>query len=285
MGPDQGESWAGLVVRHVVTRSVRDSAAVLDALAGEMPGDPYTAPPPVRPFAAEVGADPGPLRIGLRIGAPADMVETHAECSAAAEDAAQLLESLGHRVEPAAPAAFDEPDLMGMFMVVLTTGVVTDLAEIAHRAGREVERGDVEPLTWEYAEIGRTHSSAQYAEAVNAMHAWTRRMAAWWHGNDAYDLLLTPTMAEPPPVLGDLVPPADNPFHGAARATAFATYTAPFNVTGQPGISVPLHWSPDGLPIGVQLVAAYGREDLLVRVASQLEAARPWADRRPPVHA
>ncbi len=285
LGPDEGESWAGLVVRHVLTRSVRDSAAVLDVLAGEMPGDPYTAPPPARPFADEVGADPGPLRVGLRTGAPGAMAETDPECVAAAEDTARLLESLGHRVEVASPAALDEPELMGMFMVVLTTAVVTDLAEIARRAGREVTPGDVEPLTWAYAEIGRTHSSAQYAQAVNALHAWNRRMASWWHGDDAYDLLLTPTMAEPPPRLGDLVPPADNPFDGAGRAAAFATYTAPFNVTGQPAVSVPLSWSAAELPIGSQLVAAYGREDLLVRVASQLEAARPWADRRPPVHA
>jgi amidase len=285
LGPDQGESWAGLVVRHVLTRSVRDSAAVLDALAGEMPGDPYTAPPPARPFAAEVGLDPGRLRIGLRTSAPGALANTDAECVAAAEDAARLLESLGHHVEPASPAAFDEPELMGDFMVVISTGVVTDLEEIARRAGRVVGLDDVEPLTWAYAEMGRTHTSAQYAQAIASLHGWTRRMAAWWHGEDRYDLLLTPTMAEPPPVLGDLVPPADNPFLGAARAAPFATYTAPFNVTGQPAMSVPLFWSSGGLPIGAQLVAAYGREDLLVRVASQLETTRPWADRRPPVHA
>jgi len=285
MGPDEGESWAGLVVRHVVARSVRDSAAVLDAVAGEMPGDPYSAPPPGRPFADDVGADPGSLRIGLRTGTPGAMAETDPECVAAAEDAARLLESLGHRIEPASPNALDEPDLMAVFLVILTTSVLADLDEIARRAGREVGPDDVEPLTWAYAELGRVYTSVDYVEAVNAMHACTRRMAAWWHGDDPFDLLLTPTMAEPPPVLGDLVPPADNPFEGAARATAFATYTAPFNITGQPAVSIPLYWTAAGLPIGVQLVAASGREDVLVRVASQLEAARPWADRRPPVHA
>ncbi|MGQ0803808.1 MAG: amidase [Actinomycetota bacterium] len=284
MGPDAGESWAGYVARHVVTRSVRDSAAVLDVLAGEMPGDPYTAPPPARPFAEEVGPDPGRLKVGLLTRAPGEMVPTHPDCVAAADDAGKLLESLGHHVEPASPAAIDESALMEKFMVILTTWVVHDLEETARRAGRAVEAADVEPLTWAYGEIGRTHSSAAYVEAVNALHAWSRRTAAWWH-DDGYDILLTPTMAEPPPVLGDLVPPADNPFEGAARATAFATYTAPFNVTGQPAMSVPLFMSPDGLPIGVHFVAAMNREDVLFRLASQLETARPWADRRPPVHA
>jgi amidase len=285
LGPESAESWAGFVTRHVLTRSVRDSAAVLDVIAGEMPGDPYTAPPPARPFAAEVGAHPGRLRIGVRTQTPGAIAETLPDCVAAADDAARLLESLGHRVEPAVPAALDEPDLMGTFMTIVTTSVVRDLEEIAQRAGRAVGPDDVEPLTWVYAEMGRTHTAAHYVDALDTMHAWSRRVLEWWHGDDAFDLLLTPTMAEPPPVLGHLVPSADNPLEGALRATPFAAYTAPFNVTGQPAISLPLYWSSDGLPIGVQLIAASGREDLLIRVAAQLEEARPWADRRPPIHA
>ncbi|MGH8986343.1 MAG: amidase [Acidimicrobiia bacterium] len=285
MGPDSGESWAGFVSRHVLTRSVRDSAAVLDVIAGEMPGDPYVAPPPARPFAEEVGADPGRLRIGVRTRTPGAIAETLPDCVAATNDAARLLESLGHTVEPAAPEALDEPDLMGTFLTIVTTCVVRDLDEIARRAGRAVGPADVEPLTWEYAEMGRTHTAAHYVEAIDTMHAWSRRVLQWWHGDDAFDLLLTPTMAEPPPVLGELVPPADNPLEGALRATPFAAYTAPFNVTGQPAMSMPLSWSGAGLPIGVQLVAASGREDVLFRVAAQLETARPWADRRPPIHA
>jgi amidase len=289
LGPDSGESWAGLVVRHVVSRSVRDSAAVLDAIAGEMPGDPYTAPPPRRAFASEVGADPGRLRIGLRTSSPGAVTETDPECVAAADDAARALESLGHTIEAAAPSAIDDPGLMDIFMTVLTTWVAWDLEKLSRKAGRPVTPDDVEPLTWMYAEMGRAHGSMQYVEAVAGAHAWTRRVARWWSaGHDAgdgFDLLLTPTMAEPPPVLGDLVPPPDNPMHGAARAAPFATYTAPFNVTGQPATSVPLYVSASGLPIGVQLVAASGREDLLLQVASQLEAARPWSERRPPVHA
>ena len=285
LGPESGESWAGFVTRHVLTRSVRDSAAVLDVIAGGMPGDPYTAPPPTRPFAKEVGADPGRLRIGVHTRAPGAIAETLPDCVAAGDDAARLLESLGHTVARAAPAALNEPELMGTFMTIVTTWVARDLEEIARRAGRAVGPDDVEPLTWEYAEMGRTHTAAHYVDALDTMHSWSRRVVGWWHGNDAYDLLLTPTMAEPPPVLGDLVPPADNPLEGALRATPFAAYTAPFNVTGQPAMSLPMYWSSAGLPIGVQLVAASGREDLLIRVAAQLEAARPWAERRPPIHA
>lgn len=290
LGPDQGEAWAGLVVRHVLTRSVRDSAAVLDRLAGPRTGDPYTAPPPARPYAAEVGADPGRLRIGMRTTAPAAMSATDPECVAAAEDAAELLTSLGHEVVEASPAALDEAELMAHFTIVLTTGVVHDVQEVAAALGRDVTADDVEPLTWAYYEGGLQNTAIQYLDAINAAHAWTRRVAAWWaptdDGGAGFDLLLTPTLAEPPPVLGDVVGTADDPWHGMARASAFAGYTAPFNVTGQPGISVPLYWEASrNLPIGVQLVAAAGREDLLVRVASQLEAARPWADRRPAVHA
>jgi amidase len=290
LGPDLGEAWAGLVVRHAVTRSVRDSAAVLDVIAGPMPGDPYYAPPPTRPFAAEVGADPGRLRIGLRTTAPAAMAATDPECEAAATDAAELLTSLGHEVVEASPAALDDDALMVHFTTVLTTGVVHDVEELAAALGRAVTPDDVEPLTWSYYEAGLQNTAIQYLDALNAAHRWSRMAAAWWAptsaGGEGFDLLLTPTMAEPPPVIGDVVGTAEDPWHGMARATAFACYTAPFNVTGQPAMSVPLRWEASrNLPVGVQLVAEYAREDLLLRVASQLEAARPWADRRPVVHA
>ena len=290
LGPEAGEAWAGLVQRHVLTRTVRDSAAVLDVLDGAMPGDPYFAPPPARPFLDEVGADAGSLRIGLRTHAPAAMAETDPECIAAAEDAARLLESLGHIVEEASPVALDETELLDFFLVVLTTHVVWDVRQIEAMSGQTVGPDDVEPLTWVYYEQGLQGTAIQYLEAVNAAHSWSRRIAEWWarpdQGGAGYDLLLTPTMAEPPPEIGDVVGTKDDPWHGMARATAFATYAAPFNVTGQPAMSVPLYWEASrGLPIGVQLVAPYGREDMLLRVAAQLEAARPWADRRPPVHA
>jgi amidase len=255
-----------------------------------MPGDPYTAPPPTRPYASEVGADPGRLRIGLRTTSPAAMAETDPECVAAAEDAARLLESLGHTVEPVSPAALDETELLGLFLVVLTTHVMWDVGELARIAGREIGPDDVEPLTWTYYEMGKEHTALAYLNAITEAHRWTRRVASWFSGprepTTGFDVLLTPTMAEPPPEIGDVVGTKDDPWHGMARATPFAAYCAPFNVTGQPAMSLPLYWEASrDLPIGVQLVADHGREDLLLRLAAQVESARPWADRRPTVHA
>ncbi|MFN8035312.1 MAG: amidase family protein [Acidimicrobiia bacterium] len=282
-GPDEHEAWAGLVNRHVLTRSVRDSAALLDAVRGYMPGDPYTAPEPERAYVQEVGAEPGRLRVGLRVHTPSGVAETDVECAAAAEDAARLLQDLGHTVEVTSPAALDDPGLLDWFMVILMTSLLADLDAIGQRAGRPVTADDVEPLTWTYAETGRSITGVQYLESLDAARAWTRRMASWW-SDDQFDLLLTPTMAAPPAPLGFLAD-RDNPLESAGRAVSYAVYTAPFNVTGQPSMSVPLYFSTSNLPIGVQLTAAYGREDVLFRVAAQLERARPWADRRPVVHA
>jgi amidase len=283
LGPDEGEGWAGLVMRHVLTRTVRDSAAALDAVEGYMPGDPYTAPPPLRPFAQEVGTDPGPLRIGVCTRAPSALAETDPVCVAAVEDAAALFESLGHDVEQSAPAALFEEGLMDAFSAVLTSWVRADIAELEEIAGRPLTADDVEPLTWLYYETSGGYDGGAYVRAVMEMHRWTRRMVSWWH-DDGFDLLLTPTVAEPPPVLGDVGRQDDGGVNTATRSIPLAAYCAPYNITGQPAMSVPLYWN-DGLPIGVQLVGAPFREDLLLRVAAQLETARPWADRRPPVHA
>jgi amidase len=293
LGPDDGEAWAGLVARHVVTRTVRDSAAVLDVLAGAVPGDPYAAAPPTRPYADEVGADPGALRVGvLSATAPAGLVPVDPACTAAADDAAVLLESLGHTVEPASPAPLDDIALLVHFTTVLAASTAYDLRKLAAIAGRELTADDVEPVTWAQAEAGRAVSAAAYLEAVESLRAWSRRMADWWEpgrpadATGGFDLLLTPTMANPPAPLGEIR--GDDADGAIFAATPYAAFTVPFNVTGQPAMSVPLWWADSGStvwPIGVQLVAATGREDLLVRVAAQLEAARPWIDRRPPVHA
>jgi len=284
LGPDDGEAWAGLVVRHVITRSVRDSAAVLDVLAGEMPGDPYAAAPPARPFTDEIGVDPGHLRIGcLSVRSPAELVEVDGACIDAAHDAQVLLEQLGHTVEGAYPPALDDIALLVHFTTVLAVSTAYDLRKLAAIAGRELIADDVEPYTWMQAELGRVITADAYVEAVDALRAWSRRVAHWWdRSGNGFDLLLTPTMAKPPAPLGEI---RGDDAEGALLAAApYAAFTLPFNVTGQPAMSVPLHWS-DGLPVGVQLVAASGREDVLLRVAAQLEAARPWADRRPPVFA
>jgi amidase len=283
LGPDCGESWAGYVIEHVLTRSVRDTAAILDAVAGQMPGDPYVAPSSARAYRDEVGAKPGRLRVGVLAAAPAAAVLVHPDCGAAVKDAARLLESLGHRVEEAHPQAMDDFEFLRHFGTVVTSWTARDLEYWAVATGRAIGPQDVEPYTWGLAEMGRQVSVVQYIHAVEWLSTYTRRVAKWWA--DGFDLLLTPTMAEPPPRLGELGPTAEDPLHGLFRSTPFSVFTAPFNVTGQPAISLPLFWSKDGLPLGTHLIAAYGREDLLIRIAAQLEQARPWAGRRPPLHA
>jgi amidase len=283
LGPDVGEAWAGLVVRHVITRSVRDSAAVLDVLAGAMPGDPYSAAPPSRPFLEEVGAEVGPLRIGVRAPtAPGALAEVASVCTDAVNDVAAVLErELGHEVEVASPDAFDDLSALLAFTTIQATATAHDVDRLSARAGREIGPDDVETLTWALCERGRAISSAEYVEALEAARAWSRRMARWWDTEgDGFDLLLTPTMAEPPPLLGDIDSDAPDPSHALARIVPFGIFTAPFNLTGQPATSVPT-WQSHDLPIGVQLVAATGREDLLIRVAAELEQLRPWAGRTP----
>lgn len=287
LGPDDGEAWGGLVVRHVITRSVRDCAAVLDVLAGAMPGDPYAAAPPRRPFLEEVGAEVGPLRIGVRADtAPAGLSTVAPECARAAADIAAMLdEALGHEVEAAGPPALDELAALAAFTIIQATSAAHDVARLSALVGREVGPDDVETLTWALSERGRAIGSVEYVEALETIRAWSRRMARWWDvDGDGFDLLLTPTLAEPTPLLGDIDGDAPDPSHAEARMLPFGVFTAPFNLTGQPAISIPAHLV-DGLPVGIQLVAAAGREDVLVRVAAQLEQIVPWADRTPPVFA
>jgi len=282
-GPAAGESWAGFTAEFVLTRSVRDAAGILDAVAGVMVGDPYSAAPPLRPFQSEVAAPTGRLRVGVLARAPRREFTLHADCAAAVRAAGVLLESLGHDVVESHPEALDDPTIGGHVACVITAWTARDLDVWSQKTGQTIGPTDVEPLTWQGAEIGRRVAASDYIRAVDGAHAWTRRVAAWWEGG--FDLLLTPTLAEPPPLLGEFAATPEQPFQGWLRSAPFVVFTQPFNVTGQPAISLPLHLSAAGLPIGIQLVAAQGREDLLLRTAAQLEAARPWAERRPPVHA
>ena len=284
LGPDESEGWGGLVTRHVVSRSVRDSAAILDVIEGYMPGDPHTAPTPARPYAAETGADPGRLRIGLRTESAGSIAPTDPTCIAAAEDAARLLESVGHTVEPASPAALDEAEMLAPFTAIMFASLAAEIAEWQRVLGRTMTADDFEAVTWMYHELAASVTGAGYVGALHEAHRWTRRVVSWWF-ESGFDLLLTPTLAEAPPEIGDIAARLDDPMRAATRALPFASYTAPFNITGQPAMSVPTYWSETALPIGVQLVAAPYREDLLVRVAAQIEVTRPWTDRRPPVHA
>jgi amidase len=283
LGDDFGDVMTGLTNDHVLTRSVRDTAAVLDAVAGLEPGDPYAAPAPARPFSAEVGADPGRLCIGIRTAPPGRECPLDPVCEEAAEAAGRLLESLGHAVEPVDLPFLDADDLIQHFLVRWSAGTAWGLDYWERKTGRTCRAEDVEPCTWALAEMGRSHTGGEYLASVER-HQRLGIEIARWH-ETGFDLLLTPTMAVPPPPLGSFEHPPDEPLLPIAVATPMAIFTSGLNVTGQPAISLPVHWSDDGLPIGVQLAAPYGREDVLLRVAAQLEEAQPWADRRPPVFA
>jgi amidase len=279
--PLVGESWAGATIDGCVTRSVRDTAAVLDAISGYEPGDPYIAPPFARPLADEVGVDPGKLRIGVLDRSP--LVPSHPDCEAAVAAAAKLLESLGHHLDDSSPAALNDLGFQDRFITVVAANSAHDQRIMENIFGRPIAEGDLEPDNVFYGQLGNSVSAVDYLLTVDAQAMWCREMLSWWHptdGSDGHDLLLTPVIATPPPPIGYLTGP-----EGAMRVRELLQFTAQYNVTGQPAISLPLYWTADGLPVGVQLVAGFGREDLLVRIAAQLEAAQPWASRRPPVSA
>ena len=281
VGPGSGEIARPLSVQFAVTRTVRDAAALLDVAAGPEPGDPFVAPAPRRPFRDEVGADPGSLRVGLMTTFPGGDEPVYRDGVAAAELTARLLESAGHRVEVAHPAVFDEPGRMEAFIPIWSAMAASNVARLGRAIGRELGKDDVEPLTWMLAQHGLTVDAVAYTDALFAMQTFTRRFMQWWA--DGWDLLLTPTLGEPPPELGVLNTP-DEPFVGYGRAATFTPYTPVCNQTGQPAISLPVAQGSDGLPVGVHVVADSGREDLLLQVAAQLEASVPWSDRRPAIH-
>ena len=282
LGPMRGEFTSFLIVELCVTRSVRDTAGVLDAVAGRMAGDPVSAPVPSRPFTQEVGADPGRLRIGFATHHPMFGTPLHPDVVAATEATARLLESLGHHVEAAHPAALDDVSVLDQFTTAWAVGCAHDVAHHLAAIGLEPRADLVEPLTWALAEGGFAVDARSMIDSVNAGEAYSRRVESWWV-DEGWDLLLTPTLGEPPVPHGTFDPTPEDPTAGFVRATSFVPWTAQFNVTGQPAISLPLAENAAGLPIGVQLVAAYGREDLLLRIAAQLEAAQPWADRWPTI--
>ena len=204
----------------------------------------------------------------------------HPDCVEAARAAATLLEQLGHHVEPAWPESLADEELPRRFGAQWAVMMSLGIDGLAKMAGREIGADDVEAVNWVQAEFARSVSGVDYGRAQAAIVEFRRRTQQWWA--DGWDLLVSPTVAEPPPKIGEHLPRPDDPMAGMRRAGEWVPFTPPFNMSGQPAISLPLHWNGDGLPIGVQLVAAYGREDLLIRVAAQLEAAHPWAHRTPP---
>lgn len=279
-GPLIGEAWAGGTIDGAVTRTVRDAAGVLDVISAPMPGDPYYAPPLPRPLAREVGADPGRLRIGVLDRPGLEDYLDDPQCRAAVASAARLLESLGHHVEESAPAAMFEEEILRHFNAIIAADVEATMRAFEMVLRRPIGDDEIEPRNAAYRRAGKALGAVAYLESRAWFGMWARRMAHWWEG---HDLLLTPTLGAPPPELGWFT--AAGPEQEGSRIASFIPYTAQFNMTGQPAISLPLYWTPGGLPVGVQLVAAYGREDILIRVASQLEQAAPWTDRHPPIHA
>jgi amidase len=278
LGPHFGDIFSGLVVEHAVTRSVRDSAALLDATAGYDPGDPYIAPAPIRPFAQEVGAPPGKLRIAFSTQAYTG-VPVHPDCVAAVHDVVQLCAELGHEITEAGPQLHGEM-LSKAFFTVWAAGCAWSIDSYSYAVGRKPSDEEIEPLTRVMSEIGRKRSAPEYLLAVQTLQIFARRIAQFM---ESYDLFLTPVLAEPPVPLGTFASTSDDAMAGMKRSGLFAPFTAIQNMTGQPAMSVPLYWNSAGLPIGVQFAARYGDEATLFRLAAQLEAARPWADKHPAI--
>ncbi len=276
-GPDLGESVAGLSIGHAITRTVRDSAALLDAVAGPDIGDPYHAPVPEGPFLGEVGAPPGRLRIAVSTASPrGDPV--HSDCVAAVEDAAGLCADLGHEVSEAAPDL--DAERLDDALLKIWSANTHNIVRAGERAlGRAAQPGELEAVSRGLAERGAALSAGEYVAAVQTMHRQARRAAAFFTD---HDILLTPVLAAPPVALGVMDMNSDDLDGYLARMGAYMPFTSLFNATGQPAMSVPLYWNDEGLPIGTQFAAGFGAEATLFRLAAQLEEARPWHQKRPP---
>jgi amidase len=298
-GPILGDVWRGFVQEHVLSWSVRDSAAFLDASAGMDAGAPVACPPQARPYLEEVARDPGRLRVAVTT-APFFGTTVHPDCVAALDDAASLLESLGHEVRQDAPV-LDGAALARDFLTVVAVEARGEIEFLGEQLRRSLRRDELEPATWALAEVGRVMRGTDYVGAVRRLQQAARTVGAFF---ETVDVLVTPTLAQPPIPLGTLKPSGAEETilrvlgglglgrvmlaaglleQTVAKVYAFIPHTPLFNVTGQPAMSVPLHWNAQGLPIGTQVVARLGEEEVLFRLAGQLERARPWAGRRPPL--
>ncbi len=299
IGPDIGEAWRGMAIHHVLTLSVRDSAAMLDATAGPDVGAPYIIPPPERPFLEEVRRDPGRLRIAFT-SRPLLPGTVHPDCVRGVEETARLCQELGHDVEEAAPQ-IEGHAFARDFLTMVCAETRAEIVEGEALTGKKARFGEFEPATWALVLLGEQISAGEYSCALRSLQRAARQVGAFF---EKYDVLLTPTLATPPMEIGWLQPTGVRAFAlkllGSLNAGAllnklagiealaeevfaFIPFTPVFNVTGQPAMSVPLVWNDEGLPIGMHFVARFGEEATLFRLAGQLERARPWFDRRPPV--
>jgi amidase len=301
-GPEHAQLWNGFTISGVITRSVRDSAALLDAIAGPEPSSPYWAPPPARPFLEELGQRPGRLRVALAKRPQVTPAPLHPDCAAAVDDAARLLADLGHEVEEADPELDPEAFARDFFTLVCVE-IATFVARNTTRLGRRPRRDELESATAITALIGRQRSAVEAARARERLDGISIRAAELFQ---RFDLILSPSLATPPPALGAITPSGLEAFgqelllrlHLGAllripgvidasirRVFSFIPFSPLANVAGLPAMTVPLAWNAQGLPIGSQLLGRLGDEATLFRVAAQLEQARPWRDRRPPIHA
>jgi amidase len=277
LGAEYGDVYGGFFAEHVITRSVRDCAAFLDLLSGPQAGDPYAAPPAPRSFEEALAQPPARLRIGFSVEPP-NGGDVHPHCVGAVTDAATLCAALGHDVEPAAPQ-FDAAALDEEFFAVWVDGNAWMLELAVRRAGRRPGDGEIEPLTRALAAAGRERSAGDHLRTRQRLQQIARDIATFY---ERYDVWLTPTLAEPPVPLGTFAQPPEEPLKAFERDGEFSPFAPIANVTGQPAISLPLVWSDEGLPIGVHFSGRFGDEGTLLRLAAQLEEARPWAARRPP---
>jgi amidase len=279
-GPEFGDYLHGFVVEHAVSRSVRDSAALLDATEGADLGAPYHAPAKARPYAEEARTPPGKLRIGL-VTRSMTGVPIEPEVSAGLADAARLCAELGHEVVEVTPNA-EGPAVSDAFITLWVGGCAFAVSETAARLGKTPTPEELEPLTWALYEMGKGIPLTRYLASLARLQATARRLAEQF---EAFDLWMSPTTAHAPLPLGSFDAAPGNPLAGLFKAAEFAPFTPMANATGQPAMSVPLAWSQAGLPIGIHFVARFGDEATLFRLAGQLEQARPWATRKPEVHA
>lgn len=277
IGPDRGEGWGGFSCGHVLSISVRDSAVMLDAIHGPEPSSPYVAPPPERPFAEEVGRDPGRLRIAFTDKSPyGDAIDP--EIAAAVREIATLLDRLGHHVEERAPALAADPAAVMALIVSANTGLAVRLAE--QQLGRAATDRDFEYLTLASAHNGGKATAIDYAAAQLNAFRISRGLATFF---DTCDVFLCPTLCSPPLRIGEINPMSPDLSHIPPILRRYMPATSLFNMSGQPAMSVPLAWNAAGLPLGMMFAARMGDEATLFRLASQLEQERPWNKKIPPV--